>query len=407
MISQRDRGSMMRIVFINQLHPDTGLIGSVRLSRFAEELAIRGHQILMVCESSGAGECVEELGRRLSSHDWTTPLIVAVGSAPDRISQLRRDRLPALARRIGTLWDLVVRGGVLWRWRREIRKFHALIKEQFAPQLCYATFGNIDTLAAARELAEFCNVPWVMDIKDPATSFLPRSLRPLLTGRLRGASAVTLNSDYQRDHNPGWVRSDALTLYSGVETSQVPLASFDPTSFNLVGSVYDERHVATLLKGFREANSGTKRGLRLRYFGLNVDAMARVAAELGGVDGLEVIGMVDRQLLLISCAESAASVYIGSSATFHHKLLELAAVGRPLIVCPAESEEARELAEMYGLTLFQANSVEDLVPCFLRATEIPTRNMLKLRTQLSWSAVSGQLEHCFVSVLGLQNRSAK
>jgi hypothetical protein len=56
------------------------------------------------------------------------------------------------------------------------------------------------------------------------------------------------------------------------------------------------------------------------------------------------------------CRSAVANLYVCHSGTFHHKLLELLACQRPLIVCPSESEESRRLVKQVGGLLYEATT---------------------------------------------------
>lgn len=390
----------MRLVLVNPLHPESGLVGAVRFWRLAEELARIGHRVVMLCGSHCGLDTPATLADRLEDHDWSRPLTVAFGndSRLDPHGTGGSDERSVFGK-LRTAWALAVKGGPFWRWRAEARGFHVVLRDRFQPDLCYATFGNLDTLGIARELASACRIPWVMDIKDPADAFLPASIRPWLMRRYTDAAAVTLNADFQRDHNAVWCRPDAETLYSGVEDNVAAVMAVDPRNFALVGSIYDDQALAMLLRGLARYAAGQANDTKLTYFGRETERVRSVAVSVGVGSSVECAGMIERTTMLRRCAAAAAVCYIGHAGTFHHKLLELAGLGRPLIVCPSESREGASLIERYKVQ-FTASSDEAALACaFESAAHASRLDTTDLRRDFGWPAIARRLEAMFTRVL--------
>lgn len=393
---------MMRLVLVNHLHPATGLVGSVRFWRMAEELAKLGHRVVLLCGRQDGVDSPEDLRNRLDTHDWSTPLLVACGPNPLLDARAGNQSSSRITGRLRTAWDLLVHGGPFWRWRLEARPFHTVLRERFDPHLCYATFGNLDALGIARDLAKVCRIPWVMDIKDPADDFLPGALRTWLMRPYRNAAAVTLNADFQRRHNPGWARRDAKVIYSGVESLPAPTLTVDEDRYALVGAVYDDRNLMHLLQGFRYCFETRARNARLVYYGKESDRVRSAAIATGLNHQVKYAGMLDRRVLLPECATAAAICYVGYPGTFHHKLLELAALGRPLIACPDESEEGWSLIRKHRIQFTGSSDPAVLREALHRAAAMPTGDTTELRQRFGWPTVARQLEELFVELLGKQ-----
>jgi hypothetical protein len=398
--TSKGKGVLMRLVLINHLHPDTGMVGSVRFWRFSQELALLGHQVILLCASAGEADDLNQFSQRLHSHDWSGPLLVAAGADPR--TQQRGAATQGgyrTLRRLHTAWDLVVRGGPFWEWGRDSQPFLSIILTQFKPQLCYATFGNLDALNMARSLAHACKVPWVMDIKDPANAFLPKWLRPWLIRRYRDAAAVTLNADFQRHHNKGWSKPDAQVVYSGVEPCDLAGAAVECSCFALVGAIYDDAALLQLLKAFKQYIQVSDALARMVYYGKEGERV-RIAAQLAGVaDSVVCAGMVERYEMLRRCGTAAAVCYIGYAGGFHHKLLELAALGRPLIVCPKESAESHALMAKYNYPFFASADQASLFAAMNRAGQTQSVNNRQLLDDLGWPAVTKQLEQIFMTTI--------
>jgi len=392
----------MRLLFVNHLHPDTGLIGAVRLQRFAEELSKRGHHVLLLCAShDGAWDTLETFVKRIGEHDWSVPLLLSVRDDGLTRPHAQSRRIPPLVRRARTAFRLAVRGGPFWQWRRAARHFLEPINQLFSPHLSYATFGNLDALALAREYARRFGIPWVMDIKDPASTFIPNLLASLLMRPYRDAAAVTLNADFQRTRNGCWADASSFVVYSGVDVPRPTDQKFDPARAAMVGSTYGDESTEVLLRGFRDWRTQHHPMANLHYFGLDGERVAEIARRLGLADALILEGQIPRLALLERCTQMAALLYCAEPRrTFHHKLLELAAVGRPVITSPVESDEALALCARYGVGYTGADSGFAVCAALEAASRTSGKLMEDLQREAAWAAVAGRLEEIFRAVLG-------
>jgi hypothetical protein len=301
--------------------------------------------------------------------------------------------------RFQTAWDLLVRGGPFWQWKRDTEPFSTIIQNNFRPELCYATFGNLDALNIARELAQRCQIPWVMDIKDPAAAFLPKCLRPLLMRRYRDANAVTLNANFQRKYNKGWCNEKTELIYSGVESCAIPDAVIDPNLFALVGAVYDDASLFRLMAVFRRHVLESNSNARIIYYGKEVERVKVAARTAGVLERVDCAGMVDRLMMLRECSTAVALFYVGYAGTFHHKLLELAALGRPLIACPDESEESRDLMTKYKHPFYAGADEHELLRAMNTARLTKSADTRQLLEDMDWSAVTTQLERVLIGAI--------
>lgn len=390
----------MRLVLINHLHPATGLVGSVRFWRLAEELAKRGHRVVLLCGKYDSVDKPETLRKRFDAHDWSTPLLVACGPNPLLDARAESRQRSRFAGRVRTAWDLLVHGGPFWNWRAEARPLYKVLHERFDPHFCYATFGNLDALGIARELAKVCRIPWVMDIKDPADAFLPGALRLWLMRPYRDAAAVTMNAGYQRQHNPGWARAAAKVMYSGVESPLIPAPAVDQDRYALVGAVYDDQSLIRLLQGFRYHFTVQAKKARLVYYGKDAARVRLAADAIGLCHRIDYAGMFDRYAMLAECSSAAAICYVGHPGTFHHKLLELAALGRPLLACPNESEEGLSLIREHQIEFTGSVDEAALAMGLRAAATMPTRDTSELQQIFGWPTVARQLEELFYGLLG-------
>lgn len=392
----------MRLLFVNHLHPNTGLVGALRLQRFAVELAKRGHRILLLCAARGApADTPETFMRRVAKYDWSTPLVLGVlDPSPLRTATERRHSVLRLAHRAKTATALATHGGPFWRWQHAARAFREPIQRVFAPELAYATFGNLDALAIARDCAHASRIPWVMDIKDPASAFIPKPLAWWLMPRYRDAAAVTLNSEFQRSHNRRWAGDASTVIYSGVESPPATDGSYDAENVALVGSIYTDEAAATLLRAFAQWRARDAPNATLHYFGIDGRRVTTIARALLANAGVVIEGQVARRDLLARCSRMAAIMYAAHPQhAFHHKLLELAALGRPLVTCPAGGSEADALCARFHINHVTATTATAVCNALAAASATATANMTELISEMSWASAAARLEAVFERAL--------
>ena len=172
----------MRLVFVNHAHPDVPHVSGMRLAYFAREMACRGHQVvLLTCAlpgSTAADPTGPSLTEQLKAHDWTRPMVVAIPPVRRRaLDLIRHNRVPAIFRRPMTAWQFVIHGGMFADWHKAAECAIAQLSEEFRPDVVWGAFGNTTNLSIARQLARRARCPWVADIKDSWTAFVPRGLR--------------------------------------------------------------------------------------------------------------------------------------------------------------------------------------------------------------------------------------
>jgi hypothetical protein len=375
--------SRMHLVFVNHVHPNSELVAGLRLWRFAQELTNRGHRVVFVTENitPDPTEVGSRFGRLAANHDWRAPLVLAcgeAGSSPRHRSSRHGGNVPLLGK-VRTASDIVFRGGVFWRWQKAAeREFEAILRT-FKPEIAYATFGNLDALNVGRKLARRGRIPWVMDIKDPLTAFVPRALRELVRQRYADASAVTFNSELQREVSGAVIRRGGEVIYSGADVGDpsslagADAVMADGVFFSLVGSIYSDANALALLDTFvafaRMARREGQPEPQLRYFGGDHARVRSLWETLGRPRCVMVSESIPRMSLLAICRRAQANCYVGSECAFHHKLSELLAAGRPVIAFPTEWNESIAMARGAGATLQVCRTPAALMQAWSRAQE--------------------------------------
>lgn len=352
----------MRAVLVNHCHPDLPHVCAVRLREFARALAARGHRIVLLTETltpDDAGTDAAGLAADLAAHDWAQPFRLAcppVAAPSTRALQLHRLRPPLSQAMV--LWCYLVRGGVFWTWTAGSRPYWPVLAASFAPDVVWASFGNVDALDIARGLAAAARCPWVLDMKDPWNAFVPAPLCGLVARRYGNAAAVTALSEAHARAAAPWFGTDATVVYSGTEVrapTPAPAAGDGTVRLVLTGSVYDGNDLATLMDALRDWLAGRDRAVADCVFIYAGGDHVRVLAAARALDGLcrlDIHPWLAPDRLDAVQGTATANLYIkGRTTPFHHKLMELLAAGRPVICHPAESAEARRIAGEVGVPL--------------------------------------------------------
>jgi len=404
----------MRIVFVSHVPPDDRSVGGLRLWRFAQELTKQGHHILFVTggkDESGLRDRTTLIGA-LQGYNWSEPLLLSCGASGTGMrSGIERLKVRYRAVQKGaTALAIIFRGGAFWRWRIEAERVLMEAATHFRPQLVYATFGNLDALNIAQRLARRHGIPWVMDVKDPFSTFLHRSLWWLPRYRYSDAACVTYNAQFQRDESLRLGLPHGEVIYSGAD---VPATRTEHRGsrarqgrpvYNLIGSIYSDEVARDFLRAFiefvtkqRDCGAMTP---QMHYIGADHGRVKAQLALLPPQTCITVCEPCPRMELLAQCQHAAANCYIAADHTFHHKLFELLAAERPVIVYPDEREEARRVAIELGAPLWVCRSSEELIAAWRDASEAESgATKGRIGAGLSWSRFAGDLEGVFKGVL--------
>lgn len=348
------------ILLVNPAHPRIAHVSAVRAWQFALGLARRGHRVVLLTaadEKHGSGEHIRD-------HDWSRPYVLApeVGesSTGDRIG-------PTALRKVTTVMRMLTDGGHQHRWVVGAVSASLALREYFRPDVIWATYGKMEAAIVAKRLARALGTPWVFDLKDSWEFFVPLALRRLLAWRVRGWTALTANSEFNRDLARTWHGGDATVVYSGVDAAffEVPVVT-DRSTFELVlvGGLYTIDRLQALIGGIAAwiktvpAQEATR--VRLSYIGNDQVRFEQATIPLRGRLEIRDLGFLPVDEMAALCGNAAMNLYIGFDA-FHHKLLELLALGRPLLAYPCETQESRRLACEVGGVLIEPGDATGVV----------------------------------------------
>lgn len=398
----------MRLVFVNYCHPAMPHICGVRVSHFAAAMAARGHQVVLITrdlDGQPVAPLVAELAASLAAHDWAQPFHLAIAPKPSGFfSRLQAGSLPGGLRQLAILGAYLGAGGIFADWRAACRPYAKALAAAFQPQLAWGTFGNTDSWAVARDMARAANAPWVGDIKDYWRMFIPAPLRRVLAWRFRDVAHLTLLAGTHVDEALPYFPQAATVIYSGMpEVFLQPVAAPVPGPFTLVlsGSLYNQPTLEDFLTTL--AAWGQGRNARLIYAGADHVRMARTSKALGldrhwQVDIHPYLPLNDLRALQVT---ATANVYMRSARCFHHKVIELMAMRRPVISFPGEGDEAHAIAKATGGTLLacwdggQLRAVLDR----LAAGEDFAAATAEGLARHTWAAQAAALDSCFAEVL--------
>jgi len=354
----------VRAVFVNHCHPDCPHVCGTRAREFANALARDGHRIVLLTETLRRDDAALDpaaLPAALASHDWSTPFRLAVRPRRAPILQaLRSGRMPAPLRAAVIAYQYLVRGGMFTDWRDASRPYWRPLAEGFTPDVTWGIFGNTDAWAIAQGIARAARCRWVRDLKDQWTGFIPAPLRRSVAARYADAAGTTGLSRANLDDAADTVSGTATVVYSGVPADRItpgapaPLPE-SPFVVTLVGTVYSRDRLAAFADGVRRfATDVGARQIQVSYVGTDTETV-RAAFDAAKAP-IEIRGQLAFADYWRVIAQSHLNVYLRTpeQGWWHHKIVELLAVRRPLLCCPGEIEEARTLAASVGAVLEEA-----------------------------------------------------
>lgn len=365
----------MRAVFVNHCHPEMPHVCAMRLREFAAALATRGHAVVLLTETLNRTDPApppERVREDLARHDWSRPFWLACPPRPaPLLERLRAGRLPGGLRKAVIGFQYLFRDGMFSDWTAGALPTLGPLAETFRPDVTWGTFGNTDAWNIARKLAKRAGCPWVADLKDNWSAFMPPGLRRRMAGRYRDAAHMTVFSEGHRAEAERWFPQEKTVLYSGFPKpflDQPAPAENGIFRVTVTGSLYDAGGIESVLDAF--AGWIAKRGLdpaqvELAYAGGGTTHMERAAQMLEGRCRTALTGFLPLGDLRALQAASALNLYIRSpQVPFHHKLPELLSAGRPVASFPGESDEARAIAADAGAAFFPCENAADLERAF-------------------------------------------
>jgi hypothetical protein len=354
----------MRFIFVNHCHPGTPHVCATRAREFAAGLTAASHQVVLLTAKLDGVPSVRAangLSERLADHDWTQPFHLACDPRPSlALDILRSGRIPWPLRKVCTGGYYLAKGGMFTDWREGSRPIWPVLAKIFRPDAVWGVFGNTDAWIIARSIARIANCPWVADVKDHWSTFIPSPLRAPLARRFVDAAHITAFSRSHVERLTPWFSQPMTVVYSGISDDFLaPLPDTCPRdSFRLVltGSLYEDDSLTALIECVRAWVSrltATERAeVSLVYAGTDCSRLENASRPLVGLCRLETHDFLPLAQWRALTLSAHANLYIKSVATYHHKLIELLSANRPILCFPGEEAEAREVAASVGGTLY-------------------------------------------------------
>lgn len=406
---------MLSAVLINHCHPDTPHVCATRMTRFAEALAGLGHRIVLLTETLSADDpppVVDSLAADLDAHDWSRPFVIA---CPPRghalIRRARVGELPAGLRQAVVLGGYLFQGGMFADWGAGAAPALPELARRFRPDIVWATFGNTEAWNIARRLAALAGCPWVADLKDNWSAFLPSGLADLVSRRYRDAALMTVFSLNHCDEADRWFPQTKTVVYSGFDKLAadrgVEPACGRPFRMTLTGSVYDPQALEAFVDGLYGWLTARGRGeVVFSYAGHDGAAVSAATARLDGLCRRDIHAYMPLEKLVVLQCTSTVNLYIRNPrCLFHHKVLELFAAGRSVLSFPGESREVVNLAREVSAGLFSCESGEAVAEALDIIDDNPPPPPISERLQAySWAGQGRNLADVFDRVIGAGER---
>jgi hypothetical protein len=379
----------MRAVFVNHAHPLKPHVSGMRVSSFANALARRGHQIVLLTSSlkdNGYAKQPQDLAAELAGHDWSTPYHLVCPPVRDVwLSALRNYHTPAMIRKSIVFYYYLNKSGVFHDWVKGAKPFQNELSEVFRPHVVWGTFGNTDTWVICREVARMSNAPFVIDIKDGWDNFIPYLFRGFLARKFYNAAALTVNSVFHACLSKKWFPQDPVVVYSGVPSFLLDqkgdnYAASSGFQITLVGSIYSRETLDSFIRGVRtwveQLTPEEQAKAKFVYAGGEHIVVSESAKMLENICQVHIHSYLDLPLLFDLCQASTVNAYLWSPKTFHHKLVELLCCRRPIVVYPGEHHEAEELTDSVNGRLYRCTCENDLHKSFddIRKTPLVSQN---------------------------------
>jgi hypothetical protein len=234
----------------------------------------------------------------------------------------------------------------------------------------WAIFGNAGCWRLGQALARLSGCPWIGDLKDPWTRFIPAGFRRSVARRFSDCAALTALSAAHADTMRRWMPGQtARVVRSGISPAFLKpddMESDRSGEILLCGSLYDAEALGLVLRtlaGWIDAHEGSV--VRFAYAGSESDRVAPLAGLLSGRCPVEMLETLPLDALHSRQRRAAVNLHIPCPPVlFHHKVFELFAADRPVISCPGESAETRRLAEEVGATLLCCDNADALAAAF-------------------------------------------
>lgn len=332
------------------------------------------------------GDGPDGLEAQLSGHAWSTPLALSVRPRGGTLARLARTgRLPAGLRQAVIAGIYLWRGGLFGDWSDTARPLAEALGRLFKPDAVWASFGNSDCWLLGRRVAAAAGCPWVGDVKDPLSVFLPAPVRRAVLARFTDAAAFTALSAGHAVDVGAVLGREATVIHSGIgESLLVPQSATPspdgPLRLFMMGGLYGEAHLFALVEGVRRFAAISPRQVILAYAGGETERFAHMTEGLN----TEAHGFLPLDVLCREMGGAHALLYVSNPrALFQHKLFEMLSVGRPILCLPDETAEAHDLVRRAGGCLIGCSDPDSVAHALATLPEVGSPRGLE---DFTWDA---------------------
>jgi len=404
----------LKILIVGHCHPEMPHVCGLRTKGFAEALARRGHEVVLLTESlpqDPLPPATDEIIERLSDFGASEALVLGYRPQGHHWSRrARRGSFPSLLNKAVLAGSFVAQGGLFTDWVSGTRPYWPALADRWRPDVVWATFGNTGAWLIAQGIARRAGCPWIMDMKDPWSDFIPGPMRRLLAARFRDAAASTALADIHGDDLRRWFSGDPVTVPSGVDIpgagTTIPSPDKGEFRISLVGSLYDDNSLKILLAGIgswaQKRGSGSARPAVLEYFGCEMDRFLGAAKDLRDVCEIRARGFIPPAELAQHLRTSHVNAFVNARSGFRHKVLEFAVAGRPILCLPAAGADEHAIVRQAGGALHGCSTAAEVKSALddIENDKCRDKGAPVDIDAFSWDARAGQLEQVFERVLG-------
>lgn len=407
----------IKILIVGHCHPDLPHVCALRTKGFAEGLARRGHEVVLMTEAlpgnpsdapsmPDADTVIETLTRRRGA-----PLVLGClprGHGWSR--RARQGRFPAVLNKAVLAGSFLRHSGLFTDWVDGSKRYWPVLADRWRPDVVWATFGNTGAWLIAQGIARRAGCKWVMDLKDPWSDFIPGPMQRLLANRFRDAAGATALADIHGEDLRRWFGGNPVTVPSGVDIPEddteaaVPASDSDAVRISLVGSLYAEDDLKTLLDGIRAwCNDRHARGARpavLEYFGSEQERLSAATRDWPDTCEVRLAGFVPPAELARRLRRSHINAFVNARTGFRHKVLEFAVAGRPILCLPGVGADETRIVRDAGGVLHNCATGAEVkgVLDALDEDETPDTAPVDI-DRFGWEHRAAQLEKVFGQVL--------
>jgi len=386
------------------------------MREFAYALSSLGHSVILLTEVHKGQAADTYPGRKIQKHNFSSPLYLSTEPlGHPLITALRSRSLPWGIRQAIIIYYYVIYKGVFTDWRLGTQSFLPIIAEKFKPDLIWASFGNTDCWNIAKDLAHIAHCPWIADLKDLWSGFIPKTLQKIVSRHFNDYSAITTLSQYYHSRDIlKYFNAKSEVIYSGFSSNFFAADSQEKQKdiiLSITGGIYNGASLEKIFEGVQlwllGLSKKKKSQIKIVYAGNDTAIVKSATARLSKIVSVEFRGYLPIDKLRILQKNSTANLYVKTDS-YHHKLIEMLSIGRPIICFPAETEEAIAITNSTSVPFYSCKTPKEISLALdqsLKKEIVDVANDAGLKN-LTWEAQAIKLENLFQNIVDQNNETA-